>query len=263
MAGKGGGAWKVAYADFVTAMMAFFLVMWITGQSQEVKRAIGGYFQDPWGTSQENTAPSFQNPAGLKGEAPMGDAPQGILPERHLQASEPNATEKEPGARSVWVQQNKVHLMDKPDQDLPALVISFAEASATLNETEQDRLTKLMPALAGKPNRIELRAHSSQRPLPPSSEFRDLWHLCYERSAAVRNFLEAHGIELKRIRLSQASPHEPINARLETASQNENDCVEVFLLTEVVEGQPGRDAAPAENDKKSSKSAQPKAKPAH
>ena len=37
------GAWKVAYADFVTAMMAFFLVMWITGQSQDVKRAIGGF----------------------------------------------------------------------------------------------------------------------------------------------------------------------------------------------------------------------------
>ena len=36
MAGSG-GAWKVAYADFVTAMMAFFLVMWITAQSQKVK----------------------------------------------------------------------------------------------------------------------------------------------------------------------------------------------------------------------------------
>ena len=40
MAGHGGGAWKVAYADFVTAMMAFFLVMWIVGQSDQVKEAI-------------------------------------------------------------------------------------------------------------------------------------------------------------------------------------------------------------------------------
>ena len=39
MAGKGGGAWKVAYADFVTAMMAFFLVMWITAQSKQVALA--------------------------------------------------------------------------------------------------------------------------------------------------------------------------------------------------------------------------------
>ncbi len=45
--GHHGGAWKVAYADFVTALMAFFLVMWIVGQSQEVKAGVGGYFRDP------------------------------------------------------------------------------------------------------------------------------------------------------------------------------------------------------------------------
>lgn len=48
-AGHHGGAWKVAYADFVTAMMAFFLVMWIIGLSPTVKQAIAGYFKDPAG----------------------------------------------------------------------------------------------------------------------------------------------------------------------------------------------------------------------
>jgi len=47
--GYHGGAWKVAYADFVTAMMAFFLVMWLVMQSSEVKQAVQGYFQDPIG----------------------------------------------------------------------------------------------------------------------------------------------------------------------------------------------------------------------
>src|SRR3954454_1962252 len=45
--GHHGGAWKVAYADFVTAMMAFFLVMWIVGQSKSVKAGVAGYFRDP------------------------------------------------------------------------------------------------------------------------------------------------------------------------------------------------------------------------
>jgi chemotaxis protein MotB len=50
MAGKhGGGAWKVAYADFVTAMMAFFLVMWICGQDQKIRRSVSDYFSDPLG----------------------------------------------------------------------------------------------------------------------------------------------------------------------------------------------------------------------
>ena len=45
--GHHGGAWKVAYADFVTAMMAFFLVLWIVGQSREVRAGVAGYFRDP------------------------------------------------------------------------------------------------------------------------------------------------------------------------------------------------------------------------
>ncbi len=49
MAGKGGGAWKVAYADFITAMMAFFLVMWICTQDQKIKEAVAHYFMDPAG----------------------------------------------------------------------------------------------------------------------------------------------------------------------------------------------------------------------
>src|SRR5687767_12591311 len=54
MAG-GGGAWKVAYADFVTAMMAFFMVMWLTSQKPETKQAIEDYFNDPFARSRLNT----------------------------------------------------------------------------------------------------------------------------------------------------------------------------------------------------------------
>src|SRR5919107_1167767 len=49
--GHHGGAWKVAYADFVTAMMALFIVLWVLGASKEVQEAVGGYFKDPTGTS--------------------------------------------------------------------------------------------------------------------------------------------------------------------------------------------------------------------
>ena len=45
--GHHGGSWKVAFADFMTAMMAFFLVMWLVGQSDRVKQAVAGYFRDP------------------------------------------------------------------------------------------------------------------------------------------------------------------------------------------------------------------------
>jgi flagellar motor protein MotB len=50
-AGKSGGSWKVAYADFVTAMMAFFLVMWIGAQDEKVRQSVANYFIDPSGVS--------------------------------------------------------------------------------------------------------------------------------------------------------------------------------------------------------------------
>src|SRR5438876_10588855 len=49
--GHHGGAWKVAYADFVTAMMALFIVLWLLNTSKPVREAIAGYFKDPAGTA--------------------------------------------------------------------------------------------------------------------------------------------------------------------------------------------------------------------
>ncbi len=235
----GGGAWKVAYADFVTAMMAFFLVMWITSQSDEVKKAIGGYFQDPWGSFSEDTTPTVKSPAGLKGDAPFADSATGILPNRWPQANQDNATDKQPGAASVWQQKAKIHLLTNNDRNLPSLIINFDDGSAELTRDAQKRLTALLPALVGKQNRIELRAHSTRRPLPKGSPYRDHWQLCFARSQQTMSFLINHGIDPDRIRLSESAAFEPLTTRLESAWQDENNCVELFLLTEVVDKTPG------------------------
>src|SRR5579872_6523033 len=78
--GHHGGAWKVAYADFVTAMMALFIVLWLLNTSKPVKEAIAGYFKDPSGTgtklgtnmtmtgSAEQTAPPAENMQKLKAD---------------------------------------------------------------------------------------------------------------------------------------------------------------------------------------------------
>ncbi|MDA1230704.1 MAG: hypothetical protein O2856_08020 [Planctomycetota bacterium] len=64
MAG-GGGAWKVAYADFVTAMMAFFMVMWLVSQDQKVKDSVAKYFVDPVGFSLSGSQERPADSAGL------------------------------------------------------------------------------------------------------------------------------------------------------------------------------------------------------
>ena len=66
-AGHHGGAWKVAYADFVTAMMAFFMTMWLVGMKKDIKEAVAAYFKDPG---------AFQT----QGRGSIGKAGSGILP---------------------------------------------------------------------------------------------------------------------------------------------------------------------------------------
>src|ERR1700757_3468446 len=72
-AGHHGGAWKVAYADFVTAMMALFIVLWLMNSSKQMQVAVGGYFKDPTGTSKKvgtNMAGSGQSFALSKEDMP-------------------------------------------------------------------------------------------------------------------------------------------------------------------------------------------------
>lgn len=74
MAGKGGGSWKVAYADFVTAMMAFFLVMWIGSQDQKTKQAVANYFIDPSGVSKRPATPGAIMPSATNGNVPQAES---------------------------------------------------------------------------------------------------------------------------------------------------------------------------------------------
>ena len=76
MAGKGGGgAWKVAYADFVTAMMAFFLVMWICGQDQKVRRSVSDYFSDPMGSPDASSSKKPSRAGSLADSLMTGSVP--------------------------------------------------------------------------------------------------------------------------------------------------------------------------------------------
>lgn len=75
MAGKGGGAWKVAYADFVTAMMAFFLVMWISGQDQSIRRAVSYYFNDPFNAAEMPFSKRATRSGGMLKQTDPGNVP--------------------------------------------------------------------------------------------------------------------------------------------------------------------------------------------
>src|SRR5687767_3162507 len=164
MAAGGGGAWKVAYADFVTAMMAFFLVMWIVAQSEQVKEAIAHHFSDPFAKESDEEGTAHQKP-------PKHPAPARITdhPEHEKEAG---------GSHSVLL------TTQGGDRTSIGTVVHFADDSAQLDDEARRRLNEIAPLMIGKPQKIEVRGHSSRRPLPPGGPFTDHWQLSYQRCLA-------------------------------------------------------------------------------
>jgi chemotaxis protein MotB len=213
MAGKGGGAWKVAYADFVTAMMAFFLVMWIVAQSDKVKEAVAHHFNDPFAKeSEDEDGTAHQRP-------PRHPAP--------ARTSERPEHEKEAGgSHSILL------TSQGGDRTSIGTVIHFADDSAELDTEAERRLKDIAPLLVGKPQKIELRGHSSRRPLAAGSPFADHWELSYRRCLAVMAAMENLGIPRERLRLSQAAGFEPLTTPDEQFPGGGYSRVEVNLLNE-------------------------------
>ena len=172
----GGGAWKVAYADFVTAMMAFFLVMWITSQSADVKKAIGGYFNDPWGSFSETTTSDVKAPTGLKGDMPLADnARRHSAPTLGHRRTLDNATRfGGPGAASVWQQKNEAIHVLAADKNLPSLIVKFSDAETFRRAFERRSEEAYRPAAGSgrqaEPDRTAISLHAAptaeEQPVP-------------------------------------------------------------------------------------------------
>jgi chemotaxis protein MotB len=245
MAGKGGGAWKVAYADFVTAMMAFFLVMWLVGQNKPVKEAVAKYFRDPLGTVGAPCGPAVSvaaaNGGGLSNLKAPPKGPRGY-------GRGPSKAEAKAALGSSMKGGAPLEGGQEPGSSRVGGLILFSEYSAELDDEAKTRLEALAPALLGKPNKIEIRGHATARPLAPQSAYADAWQLSYARCLAVFKFLEQKGVEPQRMRLSQAGPHEPEEQPGNSDWASVNSRVEVYMLSEFMrEPKKQRNSKPAAN----------------
>jgi chemotaxis protein MotB len=227
MAGKGGGAWKVAYADFVTAMMAFFLVMWITAQNKPVKEAIAAYFEDPTSTTmgsgsvRQNVPP----PESLMGAQATGRGP-GKGPSKGASLS-PRAKGEPKGPPP------RLRLFQRIDQTRSVgTMVLFNDNSTELDDLAQVQLGALVPQLLGKPNKIEIRGHAPSAEDANESAAGGTWQLCFDRCLATMEFLVSKGLDRNRIRLSLAGSSEPYSQRRDPEWRAHNSRVEVFALSE-------------------------------
>ena len=200
--GGHGGAWKVAYADFVTAMMALFIVLWIVGQNNQVKDSVAAYFKDPG---------AFSKATRSGGVLPGGSSIHGIDKIMERSKSSKNPMEeleklKIEGKRiegmissvklfgkfkdRIQIQASKDGLRIELIENSAGLF--FDVGSANLKE-ETIQLLELIASEVGKlPNSVIIEGYTDARPFVSSGYSN--WELSVDRANAARKTLEGHGL---------------------------------------------------------------------
>ncbi|MGI9626500.1 MAG: flagellar motor protein MotB [Longimicrobiales bacterium] len=204
--GGHGGSWKVAYADFVTAMMAFFLVMWIMGMDEGVKEVVEGYFSNPVGFRQ-----SF---SGGKNMMSAGNAPINMSPQSHMLMTRAEQSREFVEAAEEIVEQLRaaamteslaasfevtvtaaglrIELMERAGGD------SFFEVgSADLKGSLRSALAVVVDELTRLPNKVVIEGHTDGRGFQRPGYTN--WELSGDRANATRRALLGLGFPTQRI----------------------------------------------------------------
>src|SRR5208282_2100528 len=166
-----GGAWKVAYADFVTAMMALFIVLWLMNSSRPIQAAISGYFKDPSGTGKLTGSILGATGSGEKIELPKQDMAK--LKEQ-LQKSIENITDLEKLKKNIEMTLTpeglRIELLESAGGTF------FESGSAGLNASGRELLTLLAAELGKIPNHISVEGHTDAKPFAGKTSYSN-WEL--------------------------------------------------------------------------------------
>jgi len=196
MAGGGGGAWKVAYADFVTALMALFMVLWISAQDQEILIATSQYFQSPFNSPMDASTGVLSDAAG-GGNNSMSDAdPSSIADLALLNKLAADFTK----ALNVDVTSEDAPIQVKITNDGLKLTI-FDQASRPVFKQGSDEFTEwgdfvmqnLAWAMEQYPFRIRIDGHTSSRDVTDSRDY-SAWELSADRANATRRSLQYYAV---------------------------------------------------------------------
>ncbi|MGZ8918892.1 MAG: flagellar motor protein MotB [Methylobacter sp.] len=219
-AGHHGGAWKLAYADFVTAMMAFFLLMWLLATTDEQTRAgISEYFQDPYKATLINNGqtPSLKEitPADIDKQAEKKDQIQLEKLKKKIQDmidENPELSKvKEQIKLDTTPEGLRIQIVD--NKNLPM----FKSASSKPELQIQLILKALAPVINQLPNKISINGHTDARPFPANGSGYSNWELSSDRANAARYELNQGGLEEEKILrvtgLSDSIPYNPGDAQ--------------------------------------------------
>lgn len=258
--GHHGGAWKIAYADFVTAMMAFFLLMWLLGStSKGTLQGIAEYFQTPLKVAMSGGSGSGDSSSILQGGGKDLTRQDGQIKKTRIEADKKsydlkaaekalekmesnrlkglkNIIEAKIAAHSVLKQFKNQLLLDITTEGLRIQIVDeqnrpmFSSAKAELQPYTRVILHEIAMVLNQVPNKISLSGHTDAAPYVRGEKGYSNWELSADRANASRRELIAGGMEESKIvrivGLSSAvlfdkkEPLNPVNRRISIIVMN-------------------------------------------
>lgn len=184
--GHHGGAWKVAYADFVTAMMSLFIVLWLMSSSDKVKKAVAGYFNDPKGTG----AMLGTLMAGTGMETAQDPGAMQRLKDK-LEAEIKAKKELEKLSKQIEITITPEGLRIELIEDKNGTF--FKSGSAQLSDKGQELLALLAGELKTLPNNLLIEGHTDAAPYSTDGNYGN-WELSADRANSARRLLQEDGV---------------------------------------------------------------------
>ena len=188
--GHHGGAWKVAYADFVTAMMALFIVLWLmSSTTKQTQEEIAGYFNDPKGTATKKGSEGKPVPPEVKKD-------DMAALKKDLQKAIENINLLDNLKKQIEMTVTDEGLRIELIEDVKGTFFQSGSAQAT------PALVELLGVLAGElkklPNNISIEGHTDAQPYSSKTNYGN-WELSTDRANVARREMQDHGVRLNQV----------------------------------------------------------------
>jgi chemotaxis protein MotB len=238
-AGHHGGAWKVAYADFVTAMMALFIVLWLMNSSDKVKKAVAGYFNDPKGTG--SLLGTTLNGTGTNMQPGSVD---------NLQKLKEKLEQQIQGRKELEQLSKQIEITITPEGLRVELLEDkngtfYQSGSAQLSGSGQELLSLLAAELKTLPNSLLIEGHTDATPYSRDANYSN-WELSADRANSARRLLQQFGVRSNQVTQVRGyadqllrvktNPADPSNRRVSILVKNADDSGRIQQAVKTFDG---------------------------
>lgn len=233
-AGPGVPEWVVTFGDMMSLLLTFFIMLVSLSEIKE---------EEKYQALVESIKKQMGHASSMDSMVPGPVKPRNSIVQQVANLARAKRQDLMRGGQKVEApvgESREVQIIRPGNVTAVGTTVFFDEESLVLEDAEKQKLRDLAVKIIGKPQKIELRGHTSRKPISPNQQFADHYELAFLRAKIVKEFLVNEiGVNEMRIRLNVAGQHEPLYTGEVPEELKLNSRVDVFTLDQVAEALEG------------------------